>query len=120
MSVYLTMFLRFLSLFYNEINYTGKIHLNLNINGIENCAFYPPGRSSSRRAYPYNQNSFKSIKRIVFLTRLTQKEEIIRIIHETFTKILSYFFNYYNYQVPSECVKIIDSFKIAPTIGRGK
>lgn len=109
MSAYFTMFLCFLSFFYKEINYTGKIHSNLNINGIENCVFYPPRSSSSRKVFPYNKTPYEPITRIIFLDRLSQKEEVIRIVFEIFTRILSYYFNYYNYQIPIECIKIIDS-----------
>lgn len=104
MSAYFTMLICFLPLFYNEINYKGKLHLKLEINGIEKSVFYPHRNSSSRKVYPYNQTPFNPIKRIIFLNKITQREEKIRVIHEIFNEILSRYFNYYYYQIPNECM----------------
>lgn len=108
MSVYFAMLICFLPFFYNEINYEGKLHLKLEINGIEKCIFYPPKTSSSKKAYPYTQIPFTPIKRIVFLNKLSQREEKIRVVYEIFNEILSRYFKYYNYQIPRECMNLFN------------
>lgn len=108
MSIYFSMLVCLLPLFYREIGYEGKLHLKLEINNIEKCVFFPPSSSSSRKLYPYTQISFKPIKRIIFLNKLSQTEEKIRVVHETFNEILSRYFKYYNYQIPHGCINLFN------------
>lgn len=106
MLAYFTMFICFLQQFYNSINYIGKISLSLNLHGIEHCAFQTP---ESRELMRYNNTPYTTIKRIIFLNKIAQREEKVRIIHEIFTRILSRYFNYYHFTIPQT---VLRRFKI--------
>lgn len=108
MSAYLTMFLCFLPLLYNDMNYNGRICFKLNLHGIEECVFYPPRSSDMRRPKSYNKKPFESIKRILPLDRITKKGEKRIIIRNIFLEILPRYFNYNYYRIPRECNRKLD------------
>lgn len=107
-TAYFTMFLCFLPLFYRSIIYFGRIHLKININGIEKCVFYPPGEVTYYNAF--NSRCELPIKRIIPLDLLITRDKKTETIHYIITKILSYCFDYTLFRIPEFCINIINQY----------
>lgn len=107
-SAYFSILICFLPLYYETIDYTDRINLELNFEDIEKCVFYPP--KSEYGFKKYNNNCKIPIKRIFELEVFSQKNEIVNIIREIFLNILSRCFDYHQFVLNNSIKRFLDRF----------
>ena len=108
MSVYFTMFICFLPLFYRSINYTDKVFIKLDFIGIEKCVFFPPGGYKDYKSF--NPRCELPIKRIFPLNLLNKQNKKLEIIYSIFTKLLAYCFNYNQFEIPKISIALVNKY----------
>ncbi len=105
-SVNFSIFTGFLIQFYSIIGYIGRIYIEIKMDGIESCKFFPPSYYGvSRRFYEYNPNCSISLKRIISLEDLPLRMK--QFIYDIFISILSQCFNFNRFIFHPEINRLI-------------
>lgn len=108
-SAYFSMFTCFLCQFYSIIGYVGRIHIEIKMDGIELCKFFPPSYYDvSRRCYEYSSNCSMPLKRIISIENLPLRMN--QFIYDIFISILSQCFNFNRFKFHPEIVRFIRYF----------
>lgn len=108
-SAHFSMLTCFLHPFYSILGYNGRLHIEIKMNGIEFCKFFPPSYYGvSRRNYEYNPNCCMPIKRKISIEDLPFRMK--QFIYDIFLSLLSHCFNFNRFEFHPEISKFIRNF----------